>query len=37
MGEVKGKTVKLNAVGKNGKDVVVENDFSIHVEFKIVI
>lgn len=34
MGDVEGKSVKLSAVGKDGADIIVEKDFSIHVEYK---
>lgn len=33
MEDVVGKEVWLNAVSKEGKDVIVENDFSIHIEY----
>ena len=34
MGDVEGKSIKLNAVGKDGADITVEKDFSIHVEYE---
>lgn len=34
MGDVEGKSVKLSAVGKDGADITVEKDFSIHVEYE---
>lgn len=34
MDDVEGKEVWLNAVGKEGKDVIVEGDFSIHIEYE---